>query len=204
MMDILNTWWWAFLIVAALFSFVANYTTIVDWWNRLGANKNAQPKLALSVDSFTRQQNRVSDRHYLPYFVRQDEVLSFAQQQDMSYDYQLVWDYVIHITNQTEYPSYNIRVIGSEDQNLEMVVDPKVEYTKPIIGNAYKEHRFIFRMNQRYKAEEAEAYRSGYPVPKIRIEYSNLANVRFATEFFFTEKDDDKKNVYLKVKAAQK
>lgn len=190
---------WAGGVLVVAFGFMANYATIVESWNRLGADKKAQPMLAVSVISISRQQNRVNDIWYVPFDVPPGEALDFEQVKEVSFDYGFVWSFVIHITNQTDHTAYKLKVIDVDDKMISMVIDPKVDYTKPITANNHKEHTFIYRMNYRCKAVKAEEIRQGYPMNKIRIEYSNLANVRFATEFFFTEADDAKKNIYLKV-----
>lgn len=199
MVETIKDWWWAFGIVAAVFGFFVNYTRVVEWWDKRGADKKAQPKLAISIDNFSRGQTRANDTHYIPFDLEPGQVLDFSQYALISFDYKLDWHYTIHITNQTDHTAYKLTLDGSGDNNISLVADPKIEYTKPITANTHKEHTLIYRMQYRCTAAEAEALRSKPPVPKIRIEYSNLAGTRFATEFFFAEKDDDKKNVYSKV-----
>lgn len=58
-LEFFRTWWWASGVVAAFASFFANYTRIVEWWQKKTEIK--QPKLAIRID------NRSKEYHEKPH-----------------------------------------------------------------------------------------------------------------------------------------
>lgn len=199
----MNPWLEAFLwaggVVFVAFEFISNYAAVVDFWKKLGADNGAQPMIAISVARLSKELSNKNDGYYPPFKLKPGEEMTLEQRADCSYDYDFVWNYVMHFRNQTEHTAYKIKVIDLEDLDVFIDIKPKIEYTKPISKDGFIEHTFKFLIYFRCTPAKSEEIYSGVPVPKVRIEYSNLAGTRFATEYFFAEKDDAKKNVYSKV-----
>lgn len=199
-LEFFRTWWWAFGVVAAFASFFVNYTRIVEWWDKKGSDKKAQPELAITIDSFRRNKMISPDdsRGYIPSDLVGKQ-LDFADRERIAFIYYFEWYYDIIIRNQTEHVALGLHVVSINEDLLGMVIDPIPQYTQPMIrGNDYK-YQIIYRKKHRCTSEEADEYSRTYPVTKIRIEYTNTAKVKFATEYIFAEHDVTKKNVYLKV-----
>lgn len=189
---------WAGAVIIGIFSFIANYAAISEWWNKITTNKNAQPKLAISVSNFSRSQFRANAVIYHPFDLAEGEAITFDQQKLLSYDYDLTWNITFNITNNSDITAYQIKVIHT-DTMTELVVNPKIDYTIPIKPSETKVHDFIFRRSRRAKSEEAAAILKANPFTTLRIEYYNLAGTKFATDFLINEKFDEKKNAFLKV-----
>lgn len=157
-----------------------------------------QPKLAISIINGGRGRFRANDVMYTPFELGEDRVITFDQQKLIAFDWNLSWNFTLKITNQTEYPAYNVRVcpFPHEEEMVKMHLTKPIDPTTAFKPHETEEFEVVCRLDYRARAEEADVIIKSFPFKKLRIEYTNTAGEKFATEFSTVETDVEKKNVY--------
>lgn len=163
--------------------------------------KRVQPKLAISFINGSRMRGRANDAMYHPFELGEDRVITFNQQKLLSFDWQLKWNFIINITNQTEHTAYKVRLIPfpHEEQYISIHFTPSIDYTKAFTANKTETYEVVCVQNYRCTSEEADVMIKKYPMQKLRIEHSNSSDFRFATDYITNEPDVENKNVYHKL-----
>jgi hypothetical protein len=116
----------------------------------------------------------------------------------------------MHITNQNEPPAYKVKLVPVEEsldvyKTLKFEIKPAIDLTKPFLHNITKTFSITCIINHQCTGNEAEAIVKKMPFRKLRLEYYNLADVKFGSHFFSElEVDDSSKNVYFKVEPEPK
>jgi hypothetical protein len=162
----------------------------------------SQPKLAISLVNGGRGRFRANDVMYHPFELGPDRVITFDQQKLLAFDWDLTWNFTLKITNQTEHPAYNVRIIDfpHEEQFVKMHLTPSIDTTTPFKPHEVESFEVVCQLNYRATAEEADIIIKNYPFKALRIEYTNTAGEKFSTIFSTIETDVEKKNHYEEVK----
>lgn len=196
---------WLCAAIGAVISFIANFQKIIDWFKKLGADKKAQPKLAISMENGGRGYGRANDNIYMPFEYNPETGIPIEHQHLVTYDFKIYWTFTIHITNQKEPPAYKVKLIPVEESldkynRLTFEIKPKIDLTKPFLHNTTKTFTITCSIIHHGTGHEAEQILNKYPFRKLRLEYYNLADVKFGSHFFSElDVDDESKNVYFKI-----
>lgn len=148
---------------------------------------------------------RMNDIHYMPFEYNHETGITLEQAPLVTYDYNIYWTFTIHITNQKEPPAYKVKLIPVEEsltefKNIKFEIKPAIDLTKPFLHNTTKTFSISCNLNYQGTGREAEQILNKYPFRKLRLEYYNLADVKFGSHFFSElPVDDVSKNVYFKV-----
>jgi hypothetical protein len=190
--------------IAGIFGLaVALYQPVKDFitYRRQRRVSPPQPTLAISLSTGSRMRGRANDHMYHPFELAEDRVITFEQQQQLGYDWDLMWSFKLKITNQTDVTAYKVKIMpfGVEEQHVRINLKQAIDYTRAFIPNETADFDVTCNVNYRGRADEADAIIKKYPFKELRIEYSNMDGERFATVFSALETDDDKKNQYLRL-----
>jgi hypothetical protein len=156
-----------------------------------------QPKLAISLSNRRGGRHRPNDRMYAPFELGEDRVITYEQQELISYDWALDWRFTMRITNHSDYPAYKVKLAPlAPEKFVTITLTKPIDFTKVFAPNETVEIEVVCTSTIRSKWDEADRQLKVYPFPELRLDYANVDDQRFVTVFSSTETDDEKKNVY--------
>lgn len=187
-------------IIGLLAAFYQPFKDLFGFINRKKPSP-AQPKLAMNLVNGSRMRGRANDIMYHPFELNEDRVITWEQQQLLSFDWNLRWNFTLKITNQTEYPAYNTQIcpFPHEEQFVKMHLTPSIDPTVAFKPHETKEFEVVCNFSYRAKPEEADDIIKNYPFKELRIEYMNTSGRKFATTFSTVEPDAEKRNRYEEI-----
>ena len=186
-------------VIGAVIAFLPNLKASWEWFRQIGKKKRDQPKLAINIINGGRGRMRANATVYHPFELSEDRVITFEQQQLLSFDWDLSWRFTLKITNQSEFAAYQVKVIPFMEQGVTMHLDPKIDFTTPFVFNKTETYEVVCRRTYRCKPEEADAIIAEYPFGRFQIEYANAHGVKFITSYNPKEIDEKKNSFFLKM-----
>ena len=171
------------------------------------SSKKVQPKMAMSFLGGSTSNFRMNDNMYSPFSYHNMGGFTQDDMSAMSFDYQLTWNFTLNITNQTDIPAFEVRLLPLDEKvAVTLSITPKIDVTKPFTAHQTESFIVICQREHRSGGVEAAAKTKEYPFHKLRLEYKNKHGVEFATEVFPGKEfpgvlDDASKNVYLRMEA---
>lgn len=155
--------------------------------------QNAQPKLAVKLEFMHRSRFNNGMSHSNNF--GPGTVLNAGEMNKVIFYYQLNWQFALHITNQSENTAYRAKLIKPETK-ASFVIEPEVELNKPFLHSETKTFTTKFSMNFEGNHVQGDEILSKKPFEKLVIEYENSVGMKFLTEFYPNEPDEEKRNVY--------
>lgn len=160
--------------------------------------KNQQPTLSIRLE-FRNRGRMVNGLVPTEELIRNDKVFTIDEFGKLERYYNLHWNYVMYLTNDSEYTAYRLRPF--EHEGILLQFEPAFDYTKPVQPNEtleYKVKATVENYVGNYIAADT-TLKLG-PIEVFRLEYTNSQKeVLFYTDFHPTLPDVRDKNVYGKV-----
>jgi len=178
---------------------LASYQPAKDLFAYIFRSKPAikQPRLAISLTNRRGGRHRPNDRIYAPFALGEDRVITYEQQELLSYDWALDWRFTLRITNHSDYAAYKVKLSPiPPERRVTMTLSPPIDFTKVFAPNETVEIEVVCTSTLRGKWDEADSHLKVYPFPELQLNYANVDDERFTTVFSSTETDDEKKNIY--------
>lgn len=202
LIEIIKEWWWAFTIVAALFSFFVNYSRVVEWVQKKTEIK--QPKLSIRIDKRSKDyqekphnmfgKSSAYDRMY-------EGLLTFDSEKPVTLEreYIFTWTIDLTITNISSFSAYRISLKPIMfDDDVQYGIDSAFTAT-PFVPESCQTNTIVLTKRRKCDKIEAEGISIGGILKCIVLEYYNVNDVKFMTEYKVPEQDSSKKNSYKQI-----